>query len=444
MLVPIDRRSTYADTRRFAEIVAGAIARAHPGLATTEWSKAKRRGVLIDANQNGEGKTIASVYSVRPKPGAPGLDAAALGGGGRVARPGVVHDGRRARARRPARRPVRGRADDEAVARAGARRRSVRLDELVDELDRYFRIAEVENDDWSPAFEDVYAEPYWRDYVEPGYEGKWNGLMVRGAGEVERVVTCVFPSDRIVGALEPGTLLFSEHPLDFADEPGFLPLSRESFATLKDAGLRLLPRARAAGHAPRGVAVAALRRGRRAGGARGVLPDRRRDPGRRGDRRRQRALAGRAGRGVSRRTSGRRSRCTCSHGRATRPAASPSSRAAGPTSTSSQASIERGCRTYVTGNAATNCRLDWIQEKVRAFRELADAGRGGADRRDALRHGEAAAAGDGRAGFGGWGCRPSSCPTGRSSRSRGRLGAYTPWACRNSYTRPRSSKPSLR
>ena len=71
VLVPIDRRSTYADTRRFAEIVAGAIARAHPGLATTEWTKAKRRGVLIDANQNGEGKTIASVYSVRPKPGAP-------------------------------------------------------------------------------------------------------------------------------------------------------------------------------------------------------------------------------------------------------------------------------------------------------------------------------------------------------------------------------------
>ena len=31
----------------------------------------KRRGVLIDSNQNGEGKTIASVYSVRPKAGAP-------------------------------------------------------------------------------------------------------------------------------------------------------------------------------------------------------------------------------------------------------------------------------------------------------------------------------------------------------------------------------------
>jgi bifunctional non-homologous end joining protein LigD len=71
VLVPIERRSTYEDTRRFAEIVAGALARAHRGLVTTEWTKAKRRGVLIDANQNGEGKTIASVYSVRPKEGAP-------------------------------------------------------------------------------------------------------------------------------------------------------------------------------------------------------------------------------------------------------------------------------------------------------------------------------------------------------------------------------------
>jgi bifunctional non-homologous end joining protein LigD len=70
VLVPIARRATYADTRRFAEIVAGAIALTHPGLATTEWSKAKRRGVLIDANQNGAGKTIASAYSVRPQPGA--------------------------------------------------------------------------------------------------------------------------------------------------------------------------------------------------------------------------------------------------------------------------------------------------------------------------------------------------------------------------------------
>jgi bifunctional non-homologous end joining protein LigD len=71
VLVPIERRHTHDDTRRFAEIVAGAIARSYPKLATTQWAKAKRRGVLIDANQNGEGKTIASAYSVRPRPGAP-------------------------------------------------------------------------------------------------------------------------------------------------------------------------------------------------------------------------------------------------------------------------------------------------------------------------------------------------------------------------------------
>jgi bifunctional non-homologous end joining protein LigD len=71
VLVPLDRRATYEETRSFSEHVAGAIARLHPKLATTEWSKARRRGVLIDSNQNGEGKTIASAYSVRPKPGAP-------------------------------------------------------------------------------------------------------------------------------------------------------------------------------------------------------------------------------------------------------------------------------------------------------------------------------------------------------------------------------------
>jgi bifunctional non-homologous end joining protein LigD len=71
VLVPIERRHTYDDTREFAEIVARALASTHRGLVTTEWSRSKRRGVLIDANQNGEGKTIASVYSVRPRAGAP-------------------------------------------------------------------------------------------------------------------------------------------------------------------------------------------------------------------------------------------------------------------------------------------------------------------------------------------------------------------------------------
>jgi bifunctional non-homologous end joining protein LigD len=71
VLVPIARRHTYDETREFSEIIASALARTHRGLVTTEWAKRKRRGVLIDSNQNGEGKTIASVYSVRPREGAP-------------------------------------------------------------------------------------------------------------------------------------------------------------------------------------------------------------------------------------------------------------------------------------------------------------------------------------------------------------------------------------
>jgi bifunctional non-homologous end joining protein LigD len=71
VLVPITRRSTYKDTYEFAELVSRRVEAENPGLATTEWLKKKRRGVLVDHRQNGHGKTIASVYSVRPKPGAP-------------------------------------------------------------------------------------------------------------------------------------------------------------------------------------------------------------------------------------------------------------------------------------------------------------------------------------------------------------------------------------
>ncbi len=35
------------------------------------------------------------------------------------------------------------------------------------------------------------------------------------------------------------------------------------------------------------------------------------------------------------------------------------------------ASLDRGCQTYVTGNAVTRCRLDFVQEGVSAFLELA-------------------------------------------------------------------------
>jgi bifunctional non-homologous end joining protein LigD len=71
VVVPIARRQAFEESRRFASLVASTLERTHPGLVTTAFLKAKRRGVLIDANQNREGATTAAVYSVRPRPGAP-------------------------------------------------------------------------------------------------------------------------------------------------------------------------------------------------------------------------------------------------------------------------------------------------------------------------------------------------------------------------------------
>jgi bifunctional non-homologous end joining protein LigD len=73
VLVPISRRSTFDETYEFAERVSRGVEARNPGLATTEWLKRKRPegSVLVDHRQNARGKTIASVYSVRPRPGAP-------------------------------------------------------------------------------------------------------------------------------------------------------------------------------------------------------------------------------------------------------------------------------------------------------------------------------------------------------------------------------------
>jgi bifunctional non-homologous end joining protein LigD len=71
VVAPITRRSTFEQTYDFAAAASRLLEARHPGLVTTEWLKKKREGVLVDHRQNGWGKTIASVYSVRPKPGAP-------------------------------------------------------------------------------------------------------------------------------------------------------------------------------------------------------------------------------------------------------------------------------------------------------------------------------------------------------------------------------------
>src|ERR687887_2454174 len=71
VVAPIARRATFEQTYAFAEQASRLLEQRHEGKLTTQWLKKKRQGVLVDHRQNGWGKTIASVYSVRPKPGAP-------------------------------------------------------------------------------------------------------------------------------------------------------------------------------------------------------------------------------------------------------------------------------------------------------------------------------------------------------------------------------------
>jgi bifunctional non-homologous end joining protein LigD len=71
LAVPIRPGPTYAQARALVQVVAQALERAHPGLVTTEWDKSRRRGVLIDSNQVGYGRTMSVAHCVRPRPGAP-------------------------------------------------------------------------------------------------------------------------------------------------------------------------------------------------------------------------------------------------------------------------------------------------------------------------------------------------------------------------------------
>lgn len=71
--VPIVRGPTQKQVWTFAKQFAAAIAARHPRLITTVYRVAERPAghVLVDFNQNAWGRTLASVYSVRPRPRAP-------------------------------------------------------------------------------------------------------------------------------------------------------------------------------------------------------------------------------------------------------------------------------------------------------------------------------------------------------------------------------------
>ena len=73
LVFPLPARTTYEISARLAELVAQASVVTRPDLATAERSIANRPpgSIYVDSLQNARGKSMASAYSVRAKPGAP-------------------------------------------------------------------------------------------------------------------------------------------------------------------------------------------------------------------------------------------------------------------------------------------------------------------------------------------------------------------------------------
>ena len=69
--VPLHAQYAYEDVRTFAEIIARLAEQQLPKTTTTARALTKRNGrIYLDYMQNSKGQTLASVYSIRPKPGA--------------------------------------------------------------------------------------------------------------------------------------------------------------------------------------------------------------------------------------------------------------------------------------------------------------------------------------------------------------------------------------
>ncbi len=70
--VRIEPRWTFTDVRHAAIAFGRELERRLPGQVTTKWWKEQRgECIFVDYNQNARDRTIASAYSIRPKPGAP-------------------------------------------------------------------------------------------------------------------------------------------------------------------------------------------------------------------------------------------------------------------------------------------------------------------------------------------------------------------------------------
>ncbi len=124
----------------------------------------------------------------------------------------------------------------------------MRLEELVEKLNQEFEIKAYGAD---PAFKRFLPAAYesisfdWEAAFEEAFTSYFNGLMIRGASEVEQVFLAVFPTDhvlkRFINEGKPGDLLFMHHPLlmECGDPQGewgrgFVPIQPDLIQQLKE------------------------------------------------------------------------------------------------------------------------------------------------------------------------------------------------------------------
>jgi bifunctional non-homologous end joining protein LigD len=72
ILIALDGEADFEPVRRFSQGAGAVLVKRHPELLTQEFIKSDRGGrIFVDTGRNGYGATLAAVYALRPKPGAP-------------------------------------------------------------------------------------------------------------------------------------------------------------------------------------------------------------------------------------------------------------------------------------------------------------------------------------------------------------------------------------
>ncbi|MDM5315265.1 Nif3-like dinuclear metal center hexameric protein [Fictibacillus sp. b24] len=124
----------------------------------------------------------------------------------------------------------------------------VQLKEIDNAIDELFHYREIGKDPAFSRFIPMVYDPIafdWRKEFQTEFKQLFNGLMLRGKEEVNRVFLAVFPSDevltRFITESSPGDLLFMHHPLVMeCGDPrgkwgsGFIPIPPRYIQQMKD------------------------------------------------------------------------------------------------------------------------------------------------------------------------------------------------------------------